>query len=306
MAAPSFIIRFMKRPIVLLVVALLVGASCQTDAPATQPGASRAPTPVAAFRFVHMSDTHFGVGNNQPANVRMFEEISKLEPQPEFCVNTGDIAEIGNDEEYQQLRDALKSLKPKMYIAPGNHDVRWNPRGKDGYVAGTGQELFQSWDHNGIHFVTLDSTVLLQHWGHVSQEQLDWLEKDLDALPEGTPVIIGFHHWIGREKVMVDNEQKLMDLVEPYNVVLWLQGHGHSDIQWSINGVPAVMQKGLYQGSYTVIDVEPAAKQMRLKRRALVDPKQRKKDELVRDKSVPATEEVEWGDVMVVPLEMRA
>ena len=177
----------------------------------------------------------------------MFEEISRSAAAG-FCVNTGDVAEIGNDEEYQQLRDALRSLTPKMYIAPGNHDVRWNPRGKDGYVEGTGQRLYQSWDHGGVHFVTLDSTVLLQHWGHISQEQLDWLKKDLDALPAGTPVVIGFHHWIGREKVMVDNEQRLMDLVEPYNVVLWLQGHGHSDIQWSINGVPAVMQKGLYQG----------------------------------------------------------
>ena len=55
----------------------------------------------------------------------------------------------------------------------------------------------------------------------------------------------------------MDNEQRLMDLVEPYNVVLWLQGHGHSDIQWSVNGVPAMMQKGLYQGSYTIIDVKP-------------------------------------------------
>ena len=41
---------------------------------------------------------------------------------------------------------------------------------------------------------------------------------------------------------------------------------------------------------------------MRLKRRALVDPKKRKSNELVRDKSVPATEEVEWGDVMTIPL----
>ena len=295
----------MKRLLVLLGVTLLLCSACQSNSndSTTQPIAVRERTPVTAFRFVHMSDTHFGVGNNQQANVRMFEEITNLDPAPAFCVNTGDIAEIGNDEEYQQLRDALKSLKPKMYIAPGNHDVRWNPRGKDGYVEGTGQKLYQSWDHGGVHFVTLDSTVLLQHWGHISQEQLDWLKKDLDALPEGTPVIIGFHHWIGREKVMVDNEQKLMDLVEPYNVVLWLQGHGHSDIQWSINGVPAVMQKGLYQGSYTTIDVEPGAKQMKLTRRALVDPKKRRSNELVRDKSVPATEEVEWVDVMMVGLE---
>lgn len=247
-----------------------------------------------------MSDTHFGAGNNQQADIKLFEEISRLDPQPAFCVNTGDVAEIGTEEEYQQLCEALRSLKPKMYIAPGNHDVRWNPRGKEGYTAGTGQPLHQSWDFEGIHFITLDSTVVLQHWGHISQDQLDWLKQDLDKLPNDTPIVIGFHHWIGRDRVMVDNEQELMELVAPYNIVLWLQGHGHSDIQWSINGVPAIMQKGLYQGSYTVIDVEDG--QMKLKRRALVDPKKRKSNELVRDKSVPPSEEVGWSNVMTVPL----
>jgi outer membrane protein assembly factor BamB len=102
---------------------------------------------------------------------------------------------------------------------------------------------------------------------------------------------------------MVDNEQALMDLVAPYNVVLWLQGHGHSDIQWSINGVPAIMQKGLYQGSYTMIDV--SAGKMTLRRRALVDPKKRKSNELVRDKSGPAGEEVEWEDLMTISLQSQ-
>lgn len=296
-----FNIAGMKRLTFLLAVIGLVCTGCQhasNGVVAAQSNEAR--QHVQPFRFVHVSDTHFGTGNNQPANIKMFEEISALDPPAEFLVNTGDIAEIGTDEEYAELQDALKSLKPRMYLAPGNHDVRWNPRGKSGYVDGVGQELFQSWTHNGVHFVTLDSTVLLQHWGHISQEQLDWLKSDLDKLPEGTPVVIGFHHWIGRDRVMVDNEQKLMDAVEPYNVVLWLQGHGHSDIQWSINGTAAIMQKGLYQGSYTVIDVEPD--QMTLKRRALVDPKRRRANELVRDKDVPATEEFDWTELMTIPL----
>lgn len=254
----------------------------------------------ADFRLVHCSDTHFGAGNNQQADVAMFKEISSLDPRPAFVVNTGDVAEIGTDEEYAQLQDALKFLTPKMYIAPGNHDVRWNPRGKEGFTRGTSGPLYQSWDYGGVHFVALDSTVLLQHWGHISQDQLDWLKADLESVGKDTPVVIGFHHWIGREKVMVDNEQTLMDLVAPYNVVLWLQGHGHSDIQWNINGAPAIMQKGLYQGSYTVIDVTGG--KMTLRRRSLVDPKKRKRNELVRDKSVPASEEVEWEDVMTIPL----
>jgi outer membrane protein assembly factor BamB len=96
---------------------------------------------------------------------------------------------------------------------------------------------------------------------------LDWLKADLEKTGRDKPVIIGFHHWIGRESVQIDNEQALLDLVAPYNVRLWLNGHGHADIQWSVNGVPALMAKGLYQGSYHLIEVT-ADKLRVLRRRA--------------------------------------
>src|SRR4029450_7265466 len=108
-----------------------------------------------------------------------------------------------------------------------------------------------------VHFVTLDSTVLLEHWGHISQDQLDWLKADLERVGADKPVGIGFNEGVGRESVFVDNEQTLMDLVKPYNVVLWLQGHGHSDIEWNVNGAPATMVAGLCQGSYDMIRVTP-------------------------------------------------
>jgi 3',5'-cyclic AMP phosphodiesterase CpdA len=252
------------------------------------------------FRFVHITDTHFGAGNNQQADIALFKEISALDPPPAFVINTGDVCEMGSDDEYAQFREALQSLKPKMYVAPGNHDVRWNPRGKEGYTRGADAPLYQSWDYQNIHFVTLDSTALLQHWGHISRDQLDWLKADLQKVGIARPVVIGFHHWIARDTVMVDNEQELLDLVEPYNVVLWLQGHGHSDIQWNINGAPAVMQAGLYQGSYMTVDVKED--RMILRRRSLVPPKQRKNPELVRDASVSPMDEMQWTELMTVPL----
>ncbi|HEV2292591.1 MAG TPA: PQQ-binding-like beta-propeller repeat protein [Tepidisphaeraceae bacterium] len=259
----------------------------------------------ADFRFVHTSDPHVNTqeseGSNAWHDAQRYKEISVLDPQPAFIIQTGDIVEVGTVEEYDVYHRVLQHLKVPRYDAPGNHDVRWNPIGKEGYVKGVGQPLYQSWDYENVHFVTLDSTVLLQHWGHISQEQLDWLKADLEKVGPERPVVIGFHHWIGREKVQVDNEQKLMDLVAPYNVVLWLQGHGHSDIQWSINGVPAIMQKGLYQGSYSVIDV--TADEMRVRRRAIGPPK--KNAELVRDKSVPSDPEVTWTEVMTIPLKKQ-
>ena len=266
--------------------------------------ASGCAKPFAPWSFVHSSDPHFGnkegPGTNAGNDADRFREISALDPQPKFIVQTGDIVEVGTVEEYAIYHKTVdENLKVKLYNAPGNHDVRWNPIGKEGYVKGVGP-LYQSWDYENIHFVTLDSTVLLQHWGHISQDQLDWLKKDLDKVGKEKPVIIGFHHWVGRETVQTDNEQQLLDLVAPYNVVLWLQGHGHSDIQWNVNGVPAIMQKGLYQGSYTLIDV--TQDQLKLRRRAIGKPK---KEEMIQDKSIPSDPNVTWTDLMTIPLKKQ-
>jgi 3',5'-cyclic AMP phosphodiesterase CpdA len=172
-----------------------------------------APIARGDFRFIHSSDPHFnakeGAGTNAQNDAERFKEISALNPQPKFIVQTGDIVEVGTVEEYAVFHKTVDAnLDPKitLYNAPGNHDVRWNPIGKEGYVKGVGP-LNQSWDYENIHFVTLDSTVLLQHWGHISQDQLDWLKADLDKVGTEKPVIIGFHHWIGRDTVQTDNEQ---------------------------------------------------------------------------------------------------
>lgn len=214
----------------------------------------------ADFTFVHSTDTHVSAsdapGSNADKDAVLFREISALNPKPAFIVNTGDVCEIGTDAEYAiYKRVKEKSLSVPIYDAPGNHDVRWGPRGKEGFTLGTGQPLYRSWDHQNIHFVTLDSTVLLQHWGHFDQAMLDWLKADLEKVGTVRAIVIGFHHWVGRETSQIDNEQAFLDLIAPYNVRLLLIGHGHSDIAWNINGIPAIMAKGLYQGSYHLIRV---------------------------------------------------
>jgi outer membrane protein assembly factor BamB len=101
---------------------------------------------------------------------------------------------------------------------------------------------------------------------------------------------------------MADNEQELLDLVAPYNVVLWLQGHGHTDVEWNVNGVPATMLKGLYQGSYDIINV--TADEMRITKRH-VPPNKVK--ELLESSSQPSAElpAGRMRPLMTIPLKKR-
>ncbi|MCY2953309.1 MAG: PQQ-binding-like beta-propeller repeat protein [Planctomycetota bacterium] len=210
------------------------------------------------FSFVHTTDTHVTATQREGstgANVAaMYHEISGLQPRPAFVLNTGDFVESGAAAESESHQKILANLTLPHYGTPGNHDVRWNPLGKEGYERSIGP-LCQSWDFGGVHFVTLDSTVLLSHLGHVDPHQLDWLARDLEQAG-GRPVVIGMHHPIGSERRELDNEKAILDAVEGYNVCLWLFGHGHGNLLWNINGVPAIEARGLYQGSYHVIEVD--------------------------------------------------
>ena len=222
---------------VLLALLIVIGCSCAQK----------------RFSFIHVTDTHVGASNAASA-AAMYREINERYPKAAFVLHTGDVVESGSAQQYEMNRKALGNLSIPLHAAPGNHDVRWNPLGKEGFEKSVGP-LYQSWDYQGVHFVLLDSTVLLSHLGHIDQRQLDWLTGDLARTGRKTPIVIGMHHPIGRGMDEVDNAQALVEIVTGYNVCLWLFGHGHHDLVWAINGVPAVEAKGLYQGSYDLIEV---------------------------------------------------
>ncbi len=178
-----------------------------------------------------------------------------MSPTPAFVVDTGDVTEAGRTEEYARFREGVSQTDVPFYCAPGNHDVRWSPTGKEGFAQAF-KQLYQSFDRGGVHFVILDSTMLLEHWGHIDTAELKWLETDLKKLKRGVPVLLFMHHWVGRAPKIVDNEEELSRLIAPYNVRAIFVGHGHSDIQWKYNSIPCFMVRGLYQGSYSVVDVD--------------------------------------------------
>jgi outer membrane protein assembly factor BamB len=218
--------------------------------------------PEGGFAFAFYSDTHVGLKSNIEENRLMLAEMQGIE----FALNGGDVTDYGWAGEYANWWNLIKDLPFKTRHIPGNHDVRWSPLGPKAYEQGTRDPMYQSFDHKGIHFVLLDSTVPLSHWGHFESEMLRWLETDLKKVGRDIPVFVATHHWVGREGVMVDNESDLIKLLEPYNIKILLTGHGHSDLLWTINGIPATMNKGLYQGSWQRIEIDRDKSEARLLR----------------------------------------
>jgi len=214
------------------------------------------------FTFLDVTDTHqTALGSTEPLR-RLAEDAAAMNPRPAFVVDTGDITEAGRPEEYAAFKQAITPLQSAdigFYPVPGNHDVRWSPDGKEGFTKAFGK-LYQSFDYGTAHFVLLDSTVVLEHWGHFDKAELDWLKADLKKIRPETPVFLFMHHPIGRDTPgtrFIDNEYELTAQFHGHNVIAIFTGHGHSDLVWKVNGITTLMARGLYQGSYYRVTVTP-------------------------------------------------
>ena len=49
--------------------------------------------------------------------------LKALPRKPDLVIATGDLTDCGLVEEYEVLRDILKSLSMPVYLVPGNHDA---------------------------------------------------------------------------------------------------------------------------------------------------------------------------------------
>jgi outer membrane protein assembly factor BamB len=261
------------------------------------------------FTFLHITDTYQTANGSAEALRKLVEDATKMSPPPAFIVATGDITEAGRPEEYARFKEAISGLEPAgihFYAVPGSHDVRWSPDGKESFTAQFGK-LYQSFDYGGAHFVLLDTTVYLEHWGHLDKGELDWLARDLKRVSPDTPVVFFMHHWIGRDVPsarLVDNEFDLVPLLRGHNVVAIFTGHGHQDLTWKTNGITAVMARGLTQGSYDRVSVTPST--------LTIDRIVKEKPTAVHVASVPLTQRarpsllrVTWDDPDLPFLERR-
>ncbi|MCX6377696.1 MAG: PQQ-binding-like beta-propeller repeat protein, partial [Armatimonadetes bacterium] len=166
---------------------------------------------------------------------------------------TGDLVEVGLSEEFAVFKSLIENFTMPVRTVPGNHETKWSNWGKLGPKKFLGDEPFYSFDHGGIHFVGLDSTLWLEHYGLIDQSQLAWLKADLDKAGRETPVVIFYHHMPG----FLGGEQELLRLIRPYDVRLILVGHGHTFKTWMRNGLSIQECKGAMndKGGYRILEV---------------------------------------------------
>lgn len=192
------------------------------------------------FFFVQLSDTHWGFTGpavNPDAEgtlKKAIAEVNALPQQPDFIVFTGDLTQTTDDDavrrqRMKEFREIVSGLKVQdIRFLPGEHDASLD--GGAAYKDFFG-ELHYSFDHKGVHFITLDNVSDAR--AILGDAQIEWLAADLKGRDKSAPIVVLTHRplfdlapswdWATRDG------DKALALLEPFEHVTVFYGHIHQE-----------------------------------------------------------------------------
>ena len=184
------------------------------------------------YRIVQISDTH--ISKFGQFMEKHFDHAAKiingLDPAPDVVVHTGDLTDNGVLADYEFAIKKLKDIKPKMIIAPGNHDER--NYGQSLFREMIGPLEFES-EKEDLKFFILNSPEPDRDEGRLGRRRQSYLEEKFGGLSEDSIKILIFHHhlipvpYAGREMNVLEDAGDILEMVLRYNVNLVLMGHRH-------------------------------------------------------------------------------
>lgn len=192
------------------------------------------------FYFVQLSDTHWGFqdpkANPDPraSLEKAVAAIKSLSQAPDFVVFTGDLTHKTDDgvERRKRMGEFKEIIQPlsglRTIFLPGEHDAAADQGAAFKENFGV---THQSFDHKGIHFITLDN--VSDPKGLVGEEQLAWLASDLKPLDHGRPVVVFTHRPLWDLKPDWDwftaDGGKVVELLSPFKTATVFYGHIHQE-----------------------------------------------------------------------------
>jgi 3',5'-cyclic AMP phosphodiesterase CpdA len=244
------------------------------------------------FTFAHISDSHIQhiKGNEFVRNwdrglIRAVAETNLLNPKPDFVVFGGDLAQLGTKPELDHGMEILSGLDYKIHAVMGEHDY-YLDLGE--YWSELFGQQYYSFDHKGVHFVTLNSILTHDEWTHErwasaeermlemagldnpngspfmeGEKRREWLRKDLENVDKDTPVVVFSHSPIQKIykgwNFWTDDAEEVQALLKPFADVTVVYGHVHQ-IQYnqigniSFHAVMATAWPWPYPQSYAQAD----------------------------------------------------
>jgi 3',5'-cyclic AMP phosphodiesterase CpdA len=212
------------------------------------------------FTFAYISDSHIQhingtkfVRNWDRGLIRAVAETNLLDPKPDFVVFGGDLAQLAKKEELDHGAEMLAKLDYEYRCVMGEHDY-YLDLGE--YWSDLFGAHYYSWDHKGVHFITLNSILTYDAWTHerwpnaeqrmlemagldnpngspfmVGDKQREWLAKDLEKVSKETPIVLFSHSPIQKIykgwNFWTEDAEQVQDLLSPFDTVTVVYGHVH-------------------------------------------------------------------------------
>ncbi len=194
------------------------------------------------FKFAWLSDTHV-IENGESAKIlrQVVQDINHMSREIDFVIVTGDITESNTGKNLDLAKQILDELKIPYHIIPGNHDTKWSDSVLEKFKKLWGNDVFQ-FEHKGFKFIGLhQGPVLRMADGHFSPSHLQWLQKTLHSLRRRNQPVILITHYPLFPPFTIDNYNRLLKIIQSFNMVMFLNGHGHRNKFQKAYGIPQLM-----------------------------------------------------------------
>ena len=194
--------------------------------------------------ILHLSDPHLfadesakllGVNTNESLQA-VVDDIKQRQLDPDLIVVTGDISQDYTAQSYQKFVEYLSGFDKPVICLAGNHDERSK---LEQYLSSNPFSTSKQLITEHWQLLMLNSHVPGKVHGHISDDELCWLQSCLDNNSDLPTMIFTHHHpvpvgsvWL--DKIGVDNGQQLIDILSQHSQVKQCAfGHVHqtSDIE---------------------------------------------------------------------------
>ena len=198
-----------------------------------------------AFRFIQISDTHFGFKQDANPDVAgttqaAIDLVNGVADETALVVHTGDVTHLSKAAQFDAAAQMFKGIKvTDFHVIPGEHDVLDEKQSIffERYGGGATGKGWYSFDHGGVHFVALINVIDFKPGsaGRLGAAQLEWLEKDLKGRPASQPIVLLSHIPLWNAYAQwgwsTDDWPQAMSYVKRFGSVTALNGHIHQIIQ---------------------------------------------------------------------------
>ena len=218
------------------------------------------------FTFAYISDTHLYERTlNQRfvrGAVKAVEDVNALDPQPDFVLFGGDLAQLGRREELDLGKQILSELKAPVKMMVGEHDWFYD-------LGDAWKEMFgppnYSFDWKGVHVVVLMSVHEKDFWTarklspaermqivagldngiqsrfEVGDDERKWLSDDLAKVPHTTPLLVFSHSplykYYRNWNFWTEDAEQVQAILKPYKHVTVIHGHTHQMLYNQIENI---------------------------------------------------------------------